>query len=72
MSRMAFEYTQDKNGNIVLDEDIDTVLEVITEYINNKALSWREAADFVSLETGKYISHEGLRKVINRRKSDEG
>lgn len=66
-SNPGYEYYRDENGNIHLDEEIEVALSTVIEYVNEKSLSLREAASFLSETTGKPVTHEGLRKIIRRR-----
>ena len=51
-------------------EDKDK-LEQACQHIENKAMSLRQASDWLTQQTGKYMSYEGLRKHIAKRKQRE-
>ena len=47
------------------DTTILDALEEAKQYLNN--CSYREVARWLSLKTGRTITHTGLRKIINKR-----
>ena len=47
-----------------VQEELDA-LEEAKQYLNN--CSYREVARWLSLKTGRTITHTGLRKIINKR-----
>lgn len=59
-------YSIDENLEYVPIEDELEVLEVVGEYIREGGLTYKEAALYISDETGRQISYEGLRKRLKR------
>ena len=46
-------------------------LEAVIKMVISGALSYRNGAQRLITKTGKKFSHEGLRKIINKRKQDD-
>lgn len=59
MNRIRFSTEQEKE-----------FLKQAVEMVVNKALALRPATDWLESKTGKRISYEGLRKIINKQKQE--
>ena len=70
-NRLPYEYYRDEQGNVLLNEEIDIVLDTVIGYVKDQSLSLREAAGFIQDTTGKPLTYEGLRSIIKRRDRDE-
>lgn len=49
------------------EEELEQLNKVV-ELVKNQALSLRKGAEYLQAKTGKTISYEGLRKIINSSK----
>lgn len=66
MYQPPFGYDVTEEGNLIPIEDDLEALEEIAEMIEYNALSIREGALWLSEKCSRRISHEGLRKRLNR------
>jgi len=60
----GYKLADDTNYIQPVQEELDA-LEEAKEYLNN--CSYREVARWLSLKTGRSITHTGLRKIIDKR-----
>lgn len=59
-----FGYEKTEGGNTVPVEEELEILEQVKEMVELGAISLRDGAQWISSETGRSISHEGLRKRL--------
>jgi hypothetical protein len=67
-STIPFGYKLDEDDNrylLSVDEELEA-LDSIVPMVNAKTLSLREGALWLSHKTGRYISHQGLDKIIKK------
>jgi len=62
--RPPFGYDNTEEGHLIPIEEDLTSLEEVKEMLDIQALSWREAAIWLSCNCSRSISHEGLRKRL--------
>lgn len=68
---MPYGYKQsDVEGYVEPIPEIQEKLDVAIGYVNSLSMSVRKAAEWLSLETGKSLSYESLRKIIVARQND--
>lgn len=66
MHKPLFGYEYTEEGNRIPVEGELQKLEEVKDMLDVKALSLRDAATYLSHETGRSISHEGLRKRLTK------
>lgn len=66
MYKAPWGYDIDENNNYIPIEDELEALESIYDYIKSRQLTFKDAALWLSDETGRSISYEGLRKRLKR------
>tara|TARA_B100001093_G_scaffold21680_2_gene19358 strand:+ start:3575 stop:3802 length:228 start_codon:yes stop_codon:yes gene_type:complete len=67
-STIPFGYKLDEENPSYLLEipEEKEALDKISSMIKNKALSLREGSSWLQYETGRYISHMGLKKIVDK------
>ena len=66
MYRPPFGYDMTEEGNLIpIESDLEVLAEV-KEMVVMKALSWRDAALYITMKSSRSISHEGLRKRLQK------
>mgnify|MGYP003973065965 FL=1 len=68
-STIPFGYTLDEGNTELLTpvpEELEA-LDKVSKLISDKALSLREGALWLEYETGRKLSHMGLKKIVDKR-----
>lgn len=64
MKQPPFGYDITEEGNLIPIEDDLSILEEVHDLLEMRAISLRDAATWLSVESSRSISHEGLRKRL--------
>lgn len=66
----GYELAEDNQTLLPIDSQLDTLRDMV-ELVKNKELSLREASVWIQHETGRSLSHVGLRKIIENGRLDK-
>lgn len=66
MYQPPFGYDLTEEGNLIPLENDLTLLGEVKELLDTNSLSLRDAAFYLTMKASRSISHEGLRKRLNR------
>lgn len=66
----GYELAEDNVTLLPIDHQLDTLRDIV-ELVKNKELSLREASLWLEYETGRSLSHVGLRKIIENGRLDK-
>lgn len=66
----GYELAEDNKTLLPIDSQLDTLRDMV-ELVKNKELSLREASVWIQHETGRSLSHVGLRKIIENGRLDK-
>ena len=66
----GYELAEDNKTLLPIDSQLDTLRDMV-ELVKNKELSLREASVWIEHETGRSLSHVGLRKIIENGRLDK-
>jgi len=66
----GYELAEDDVTLVPVDKQLDTLRDMV-ELVKNKELSLREASLWIEYETGRSLSHVGLRKIIENGRLDK-
>lgn len=61
-----FGYVMDEDYNLIIDEDEIDLLAVVADLIKDKEMSIRDGVYYISSESKRTISYEGLRKRLKQ------
>ena len=66
----GYELAEDNQTLLAIDSQLDALRDMV-ELVKNKELSLREASVWIQHETGRSLSHVGLRKIIENGRLDK-